>query len=212
STRAALEQKRSCNKAVDLVVSEEADGELVARFSEQSLLMERALRSMDARAQSLYACAERACSFFAAVALEVERHEEIEAKIDESGEQRMFECTEDFRLADEDREDEVKTSTSRVRMAADENELETSFARVMDLLDQVEESYREYHKTAFTAAAVHPAEAAQEADRVREAIFSLVGLHPPRPPMTETPHAEGGDGDGGIGEGTEEAVREDGEE
>lgn len=77
---------------------------------------------------------------------------------------------------------------------------------------QVEESYREYHKTAFTAAAVHPAEAAQEAERVRAAICSLVGLHPPRPPMTETPNAEGGDGDGGIGEGTEEAVREDKEE
>ncbi|CAM9400850.1 unnamed protein product [Ectocarpus fasciculatus] len=212
STRAALEQKRSCNKAVDLVVSEEADGELVARFSEQSQLMERALRSMDARAQSLHACAERACSFFAAVALEAETHEEIEAKIDESGEQRMFECNEDFRLADEDREDEVKTSTSRVRMAADENELEASFARVMDLLDQVEESYREYHKTAFTAAAVHPAEAAQEAERVRAAICSLVGLHPPPPPTPETPHAEGGDGDGGIGEGAEGAAREDEEE
>ncbi|CAM9256084.1 unnamed protein product [Ectocarpus sp. 12 AP-2014] len=212
STRAALEQKQSCNKAVDLVVSEEADGELAARFSEQSQLMERALRSMDARAQSLHACAERVCSFFAAVALEVETHEEIEAKIDESGEQRMFKCKEDFRLADEDREDEVKTSTSRVRMAADENELETSFARVMDLLDQVEESYREYHKTAFTAAAVHPAEAAQEAGRVRAAICSLVGLHPPRPPMTATPHAEGGDGDGGRADGTEEAGREDEEE
>ncbi|CBJ30237.1 conserved unknown protein [Ectocarpus siliculosus] len=212
STRAALEQKRSCNKAVDLVVSQEADGELTARLSEQSLLMERALRSMDARAQSLHACAERVCSFFAAMALEVETHEEIEAKIDESGEQRMFECKEDFRLADEDREDEVKTSTSRVRMAADENELETSFARVIDLLDQVEESYREYHKTAFTAAAVHPAKAAQEAERVRAAICSLVGLHPPRPPTTETPHNEGGDGEGGIGEGTEEAVTEDEEE
>lgn len=49
----------------------------------------------------------------------------------------MFECKEDFRLADEDREDAVRTSTDRVRMAADEEELETSFARVMDLLDQV---------------------------------------------------------------------------
>lgn len=77
---------------------------------------------------------------------------------------------------------------------------------------QVEESYREYHKTAFTAAAVHPAEAAQEAERVRAAICSLVGLHPPPPPTTETPHADGGDSDGGIGEGAEGAAREDEEE
>lgn len=77
---------------------------------------------------------------------------------------------------------------------------------------QVEESYREYHKTAFTAAAVHPAEAAQEAERVRAAICSLVGLRPPPPPTTETSHAEGGDGDRSIGEGAEGAAKEDEEE
>lgn len=53
--------------------------------------MERALRSMDARAQSIHACAERMCSFFAALAAELEMHEEMEVKIDESGEQRVSE-------------------------------------------------------------------------------------------------------------------------
>lgn len=53
--------------------------------------MERALRSMDARAQSLHASADRLCSFFAALAAELEMHEEMEAKIDESGEQRVRE-------------------------------------------------------------------------------------------------------------------------
>lgn len=46
---------------------------------------------MDARAQSLHACAERLCSFFAALAAELELHEEMEAKIDDSGEQRVSE-------------------------------------------------------------------------------------------------------------------------
>ena len=50
---------------------------------------------------------------------------------------KMFEHKEDFRLADEDREDAIKTSTARIRMAADEEELDASFARVMDLLDEV---------------------------------------------------------------------------
>lgn len=53
--------------------------------------MERALRSMDARAQSLHACAERLCSFLASLAAELEMHEETEVKIDESGEQRVRE-------------------------------------------------------------------------------------------------------------------------
>lgn len=53
--------------------------------------MERALRAMDARAQSLHACAERLCCFFASLAAELKTHEEMEAKIDESGEQRVSE-------------------------------------------------------------------------------------------------------------------------
>lgn len=44
---------------------------------------------MDSRAQGLHASADRLCTFFAALALELERHEEREAKIDESGEQRV---------------------------------------------------------------------------------------------------------------------------
>ncbi|CAM9618005.1 unnamed protein product [Scytosiphon promiscuus] len=206
--RSALEQQRACNKAVDGVISEEADGELAARLAEQSQLLERALRSMDARAQGLHACAERTCSFFARVALEIETHGDLEAKIDESGEQRVFDCKEDFRLADEDREDSIRMSTDRVRMAADETELEVSFAKVMDLLDQVEGSYREYHKMAFAAAAVHPTEAAQEAQRTRVAICSLVGLRPPPSPTTEITTQEGKNGSRGerasiAGEGAE---------
>ncbi|CAN0490793.1 unnamed protein product, partial [Scytosiphon promiscuus] len=50
---------------------------------------------------------------------------------------KVFDCKEDFRLADEDREDSIRMSTDRVRMAADETELEVSFAKVMALLDQV---------------------------------------------------------------------------
>lgn len=44
---------------------------------------------MDARAAGLHACAERLCSFFAAVATELEAHEEREAAIDEAGELRV---------------------------------------------------------------------------------------------------------------------------
>lgn len=50
---------------------------------------------------------------------------------------QMFDCKEDFRLADEDREAAVTSSTDRVRMAADEKELEASFTRAMGLLDEV---------------------------------------------------------------------------
>ena len=50
---------------------------------------------------------------------------------------QMFDRQEDFRLADEDREAMVKACTDRVRMAASEEELDASFARVTSLLDEV---------------------------------------------------------------------------
>lgn len=67
----------------------QADDELASRFSEQSELLERSIRSMDARAQELHACAERACTFFAGISAELEAHEEKKAIIDEAGEQRV---------------------------------------------------------------------------------------------------------------------------
>ena len=89
---------------------------------------------------------------------------------------------------------------------------------------QVEASYRDYHKTAFTAATVHPTEAAQEAQRMRTAVCSLVGLRPPPPPTQDRPGGEGGgeqanpaeeaDGAGGrvAAEGPEGGKAEGGEE
>ncbi|CAM9316736.1 unnamed protein product, partial [Laminaria digitata] len=210
--RAALEQQRVCNAAVDGVVSEEADDELAARLSEQSQLLERSIRSMDARAQELHACAERACTFFAGLSTELETHEENKAAVDEAGEQRMFDRQEDFRLADEDREALVKATTDRVRMAAGEEELDASFTRAMALLDEVEASYREYHKGAYSAAVIHPTEAEQEAQRMRAAICSLLGLRPPSESddrslsEPERPGTEGG------GEGVEDGGEGDGED
>lgn len=51
----------------------------------------------------------------------------------------------------------------------------------------MEESYREYHKTAFSAAAIHPSEAAEEAQKVRGVICSLLGLCLPPPADSEDP-------------------------
>lgn len=79
----------------------------------------------------------------------------------------------------------------------------------------MEESYREYYKTAFTAASVHPAEAAQEAQRTCAAICSLVGLRPPPPPTTKTaettaPMDNGDSRGGGLGASEEGAEGDDG--
>lgn len=49
---------------------------------------------------------------------------------------QIFDCAEDFRLADEDRERAVKDTTDRVRMAADEAELKASFDKAMSLLEE----------------------------------------------------------------------------
>ncbi len=67
---------------------------------------------------------------------------------------------------------------------------------------QVEGSYREYHSTAFTAASTHPTEATQEAQRIRTAVCSLMGLRPPPPPAPEALSGGGGGGGGGRSGGS----------
>lgn len=70
-----------------------------------------------------------------------------------------------------------------------------------DCAPQVEGSYREYHSTAFTAASIHPAEATQEAQRIRTAVCSLMGLRPPPPPPPEALIGGSGGGGGGVDQG-----------
>ena len=70
-------------------LSPQTTDELEARFSEHSLLLDRSIRFMDSRAVGLHSCAERFCSFFAAIAEELEAHDRRETAIEEAGEKRV---------------------------------------------------------------------------------------------------------------------------
>lgn len=67
----------------------QANGELDARFSEHSQLLDLSIRAMDSHALGLHTCAEQVCSFFAAVAMELETHESTEVAIDDAAEARV---------------------------------------------------------------------------------------------------------------------------
>lgn len=71
---------------------------------------------------------------------------------------------------------------------------------------KVEESYRDYHKTAFAAAAIHPSEVFREASRVRVAVCTLIGLRP----SAENTSPLGPEGDNG-GRGGLTMAKEEGE-
>lgn len=70
-------------------LSPQTTDELEARFSEHSLLLDRSIHVMDSRAAGLHTCTERFCSFFAAIAEELEAHDRRETAIDEAGEKRV---------------------------------------------------------------------------------------------------------------------------
>lgn len=77
----------------------QANGELDARFSEHSKLLDRSVRAMDSRALGLHTSAERICSFFANIAMELEDHETREAAIDDAAEVRVSKCLDIFSIA-----------------------------------------------------------------------------------------------------------------
>ena len=76
----------------------------------------------------------------------------------------------------------------------------------------MEGSYREYHKGSYSAATMHPTEAEQEAQRMRAAVCSLVGLRPLSESGDRSLSEPGKPGTEGGSEGVEEGGGEECEE
>ena len=175
----ALADKRVCNEIVDDVVSKETMEPIKARDYEQESLIDWIEASLSTQSSVLEKGAQRLCSFYHGVAVSLERHRQKEIDIDDDAEENMFNLKEDFRLANDVREGDVTHALDRLRHAADEKELELSFARALELLDLIESEYRVYHTTATFAASKHPVVARDEHCHFTFVLCRKFGLVPP---------------------------------
>ena len=188
-----LDSKEICNTCIDLATSAECTAPIKARSLEQDSLIDWVEQSLSAQSVTLHSGAERLCSFYHAIAGLVERHRVREVNIDEDAADAMFELKEDFRMADEDREGSVSHALDRLRHAADEKELESSFDYALSMLKVIESEYRVYHEKAVKSAAKHPKHVDEEHRKFCFVTCDRFGLVPPKHMFVP----EDGGGEGG---------------
>ncbi|CAN0178103.1 unnamed protein product, partial [Phaeothamnion confervicola] len=125
-----LARQNFCNAAVDDAVEGATAAPLAAHDAAQRELADHALFVMEDRAAAAAAATERMCTLWGAAAAAVAEHGKRTAAIDKIALDEMFDCKEDFRLADEDREAEMAAATKRLRQAPNEHQLNATFEEV----------------------------------------------------------------------------------
>jgi len=195
-TLQSLVQKMRCNNAIDALVSSDSISSLpVARDKEFEELSVDILRAFNIRAYHLTSVADRLCHFFLNSTKIAEMHLKNEEDLDEVSMDEMFDLKEEFRIEMLDREQALSSVLERVRKAADQSELASSFQNAIEMLDGIETAYRTYHHNSTASAERHPTAVSKENKEFETAVCVIMGLEvfvpaPPPPPKTAPPVVE----------------------
>jgi hypothetical protein len=174
------EVKKMCNDAIDNAVKDETTEPIKQRDYESDSLIDWVESSLSNQSIKLNSGSEKICGFYHEVAKILEIHRSKEIDIDDEASEELFNHKEDFRLANDVREADEEYALDRLRHAADENELETSFKKALLLLDTIESEYRVYHGVATRAANKHPVRVDDEHRHFCFMLCSRFGLVPPK--------------------------------
>ncbi len=172
----ALEQKTTCNIAIDEVCSQECEGVIAKRHEEHLDLAKEVTQYLEKQSASLCKDACQTCDFYERVGKAVEANHKNISDMDEAMEDDLFDIKEDQRVRNEDTEEELRQECHNTRHAADADALEIAFANVIKLLTVVEDQYRDYQLTARNKAEEHPVNDSNEAVRFDGVVRELFGL------------------------------------
>lgn len=148
--------QRECNQLVDAAVEQESADKLrrIDRRYEKS--NECIATFLETRATQLSHCTTNICDFFLRVAKMVEEHRAEQKRLDEQSADEVWDLKEEFRLASEDREEAYQAACQKIRESTKQEELEEHFDEVLQVLETIQQSYRDYHSDACFAADRHP--------------------------------------------------------
>ena len=152
----SLKQKVRCNLAIDAVVDEESTSPLAQRDSEYRELSDSTVGFLERNTRHVDEVSMRLGAFFKDLAVILETHTKNDEEIDLAAEDRLIDLSEEFKEDDTMRESQISHWQTKLKHAADENELEEAYESVLKLLDEVYASYYSYHANGTTAAGQHP--------------------------------------------------------
>jgi hypothetical protein len=100
----------------------------------------------------LNVCASSICDFFANMAKMMEAHRKSQHNLTEASADLMFDLAETFRIECEDYEKAIESACQVLRESLNLEEVEVNFEKVLELLEAIQQNYRDYHsKSCFAA-------------------------------------------------------------
>ena len=186
-TLQAIEDKQSCNTLIDALVTETSEDILNTIDSRYQKLIDKIANFLEVQAASLSVCSGNLCEFYLTAAKIIESHRKLQFDLDEKSMDELWDWKEDFRLEREDREKFFEDACVVLRQSVGHEELQTNFEKVIELLNEIQESYRRYHGRACFLADKHPLSLMKEFKDYMALITSKFEASPklPHPIITQ---------------------------
>lgn len=148
--------QRECNHLVDQVVSDSSDKTLQRMDAQYRKLIDSIAIFLEAQSSYVALCMVNLGDYFLLIAKLVEEHRKEQRTLDEKSADELFDLSEDFRIEREDREVIFEEACQVIRASTGHDELLVNFERVLEILDKIQSSYRDYHGKACFSADKYP--------------------------------------------------------
>lgn len=182
-----LSEQSECNRVVDDVIHKSCDNQLRRLDTRYKKLIDSIASFLENQAGTMSTCTTVLCNFFLNLAKIVEEHRKAQHDIDETSLDQLWDFKEDFRFGREDREEKFQKLCDIVRQSVSYEDLQENFQNVLDLLGEIQDSYRSYHARACYLADKHPLLLAQEFKDFTWKFASSFNMHPsPGHPVDRT--------------------------
>ena len=146
-----IREQKECNQLVDAVVLEESEVKLQKLDKKYKKLTDSITTYLENQASLLSQTVTNLGDFFLTTAKLVEAHRQQQKTLDDKSADEIWDLKEEFRLEKEDREAAYEAACQKIRESTKQEELQASFEEVLQVLEGIQQSYRDYHSNACFA-------------------------------------------------------------
>jgi hypothetical protein len=146
-----VREQAACNALVDAVVLEESAVKLQKLDKRYKKLTDAITTYLETQAGMTAQVTTNIGDFFLATAKMVEAHRALQKQLDDKSADEIWDLKEEFRFEREDKEAAYEAACQKIREATKSDELHACFESVLEVLEGIQQSYRNYHSNACFA-------------------------------------------------------------
>jgi hypothetical protein len=146
-----VREQAACNSLVDAVVLDESAIKLQKLDKRYKKLTDAITTYLETQAGQTAQVTTNIGDFFLATAKMVEAHRALQKQLDDKSADEIWDLKEEFRFEREDKEAAYEAACQKIREATKSDELHACFESVLQVLEGIQQSYRNYHSNACFA-------------------------------------------------------------